>query len=98
MAKSQPILLVDADPHWRTTLCRRLSKLGYHVTAASSVAEAHDLASRVHPAMILVDRGLPGDGEFGRTVLRELRGDPQISHIPVLMTNARQRAAFTFSF
>lgn len=93
MRKPQTILLVDDDPRWLDTLSDRLAKLGYHVSTAQSADEALQRATVEHPAMILVDRGLPGDGAFGRQVLRQLRDDSNVAGIPVLMTSARQRDA-----
>lgn len=84
------ILLIDEDIQFLETASRRLQKLGYHVKPARSTDEAHQLALELQPCMILVDRGLPGDGEAGRRILAALKGDPDIAHIPVLMTSARQ--------
>lgn len=96
MNKSQTIVLVDDDPHWLDVLSKRLTKLGYHVAQALSAAEAQRLAATVHPSMILVDRGLPGDGALGRSVLQQLRDSSGLKGIPVFMTNARrQRAGFS---
>ena len=97
MSNQRTILLVDDDPHWLELLSGRLGKLGYRVTHAHSAEEAQRVASAEHPAWILVDRGLPGDGEFGRQLLKQFRANPSVADIPVLMTNARQRRA-SFSF
>ncbi len=93
MNKSPTILLVDDDPRWLDTLSNRLARLGYKVSTAQSAHEAQQLAAIEHPAMILVDRGLPGDGAFGRQVLRQLRDASSVAGIPVLMTSARHRHA-----
>jgi CheY-like chemotaxis protein len=88
--RAPTILLIDEDVQFLETATARLGKLGYHVKPVRSAEEARRLAQEVQPCMILIDRGLPGDGEAGRRILAALKGDPDVSHIPVLMTSARQ--------
>jgi CheY-like chemotaxis protein len=84
------ILLVDEDIQFLELASQRLQKLGYRVKPARSTVEARQLVSELRPCMILIDRGLPGDGTAGRRILAALKGDPDVAHIPVLMTSARQ--------
>jgi len=86
---SQTIMLVDEDPELRATLAHRLGKLGYRVAQAHSAEDARQVAIRETPALILVDRGLPGDGAQAQAILASLKQDPDVAHIPVLMTSAR---------
>lgn len=88
--KPSTILLIDEDIQFLETASRRLQKLGYHVKPARTTDEARQLATELRPCMIVIDRGLPGDGEASRRILAALRGDPSVSNIPVLMTSARQ--------
>ncbi len=86
----QKILFIDEDPEILDVVSRRLSGLGYRVVAAHSADEARRVAGEVHPSLILIDRGLPGDGEMSRRILSALKQDPAVSQIPVMMTSARQ--------
>jgi CheY-like chemotaxis protein len=89
----QQILFIDEDPEILDVVSRRLSGLGYRVVAAQSADEARRVASEVHPSLILIDRGLPGDGEMSRRILSALKQDPAVSQIPVMMTSARKMSA-----
>lgn len=83
------ILLVDEDPRVRATMAARLQRMGYRVAEADSVATAKAAVLRDPPTLILLDRGLPGDGQQMRALLESLRGDPRLGHIPVLLTSTR---------
>lgn len=88
----QQILFIDEDPEILDVVSRRLSGLGYRVVAAQSADEARRVANEVHPSLILIDRGLPGDGEMSRRILSALKQDPAVSQIPVMMTSARGKS------
>lgn len=83
------ILLVEQDPQVRTAMATRLQRLGYRVAEADSPETARAVILRDPPTVILLDRGLPGDGQQTRATLEWLRRDPQVGHIPVLLTSAR---------
>jgi CheY-like chemotaxis protein len=87
------ILLVDQDPTIRRLMADRLGPLGYRIAEAESPDTARTAAARERPALILVDRGLPGDGQQARTLVASLKNDPRTAHIPVLMTTARAASA-----
>jgi two-component system, OmpR family, KDP operon response regulator KdpE len=72
------ILVVDDDLQLRRFLRTTLAGHGHAVVEAGSVAEALDVTSRLHPAVILLDLGLP-DGD-GITLLGKLpaEGRPQV--------------------
>jgi len=78
------ILVVDDDAQLRRFLRTTLAGHGHTVAEAGSVAEALEAVGRVHPAVILLDLGLP-DGD-GTTVLRRL---PPESRPPVIVLSAR---------
>jgi CheY-like chemotaxis protein len=87
------ILLVDQDPAIRGLMATRLGQLGYRIAEAESPDAARAAAARELPAMILVDRGLPGNGHQARAIVASLKNDPRVAHIPVLMTTARAPSA-----
>ena len=78
------ILVVDDDLQLRRFLRTTLAGHGHAVAEAGSVAEAIDAIGRVHPAVILLDLGLP-DGD-GLTLLRQV---PPESRPPVIVLSAR---------
>ena len=78
------ILVVDDDLQLRRFLRTTLAGHGHTVAEAGSVAEALDTITRVHPAVILLDLGLP-DGD-GLNVLRRI---PAESRPPVIVLSAR---------
>ena len=78
------ILVVDDDLQLRRFLRTTLAGHGHAVVEAGSLAEAMDAATRVHPAVILLDLGLP-DGD-GLTLLRKL---PTDARPPVIVLSAR---------
>lgn len=78
------ILVIDDDLQLRRYLRTTLAGHGHAVAEAGSVAEAIDAIARIHPAVILLDLGLP-DGD-GLAVLRDLPAD---ARPPVIVLSAR---------
>lgn len=78
------ILVVDDDQQLRRFLRTTLSGHGHTVVEAGSIAEATDAITRVHPAVVLLDLGLP-DGD-GLTLLRNLA---PADRPPVIVLSAR---------
>jgi two-component system KDP operon response regulator KdpE len=78
------ILVVDDDLQLRRFLRTTLAGHGHAVAEAGTVAEAIDAIARVHPAVILLDLGLP-DGD-GLTLLRRV---PPETRPPVIVLSAR---------
>ena len=80
------ILLVDDNVSLTTLLSKALTKCGYEVHAENHSVRAHATIQRVQPDLILLDVIMPG--KDGGDVLAELRGDFQLSQIPVIMLTA----------
>ena len=78
------ILIVDDDLQLRRFLRTTLAGHGHAVAEAGTVAEAIDAIARVHPAVILLDLGLP-DGD-GLTFLHRV---PPEGRPPVIVLSAR---------
>jgi CheY-like chemotaxis protein len=77
------ILVIDDDPAVGDLMFRSLIKLGFRVLVAASGAEGLRLAKEVHPMLITLDVVMPeGDGW---EVLRQLRADPALAKVPVIM-------------
>jgi len=80
------VLIVDDNPELRTFLAVRLSA-SYRVLQAGDGEEALKIARQELPDLIVCDVMMPGLDGFAMT--RELRQDPEISFIPVLLLTAK---------
>ena len=81
---STTILVVDDDEHVRRFLRTTLAGHGHTVIEAGTVAAAIDSITRLRPAVVLLDLGLP-DGE-GLSVLRAV---PPDQRPPIIVLSAR---------
>jgi CheY-like chemotaxis protein/two-component sensor histidine kinase len=77
------ILVIDDDSAVRDLMSRFLGKLGFHVIAAAGGEEGLRLARKIHPKIITLDVVMPGLN--GWDVLSQLKADPELSSIPVIM-------------
>jgi signal transduction histidine kinase/ActR/RegA family two-component response regulator len=82
-ADRDTILVIDDDPAVRDLMSRSLTKLGFHVVAASGGEEGLRLAKKVSPLVITLDVVMP-DWD-GWTVLNKLKSDSEVAQIPVIM-------------
>ena len=78
------ILVCDDEPNMRQ-LVRVILDAGYEFHEAADAAEAVELARRWKPDLAVLDVMVPGDG---RAVLAELRGDPELREIPIVIMTA----------
>jgi PAS domain S-box-containing protein len=78
-----PVLVIDDDPDSRSLLRRTLEADGYTVATAASGREGLELARKLAPALITLDVMMPGMD--GWAVLRQLKDDPVLAEIPVMM-------------
>lgn len=87
MVRSGTILVVEDEPDIRDLLVHRLTQEGFPVHAIADGAAAIREAPVLEPALVILDRMLPGiDGD---AVCRALRADPVTRATPVLMLSAR---------
>jgi CheY-like chemotaxis protein len=91
------VLLVEDDPGdvLMTREAFAEHKLGNHLTVVSDGAEAlaylrreGRYADAVRPDLVLLDLNLPR--RDGREVLREVKADPDLRHIPVIVLTTSQ--------
>ena len=80
---THPILVIDDDPDSRELLRRTLEADGYVVVTAISGDEGLELARDLTPALITLDVMMPGMD--GWEVLQQLKTDPELAEIPVMM-------------
>jgi PAS domain S-box-containing protein len=85
------ILAIDDDPAARDLLQRLLSKEGYHAIVAASGEEGLRLARAHSPNAILLDVRMPDLD--GWEVLTQLKSDPELADIPVVMISIEDERA-----
>ncbi len=84
------VLVVEDDPSVRGLLHTLLSAEGYDVSTASDGLAGLVKATASHPALVLLDLMMPDLG--GVRVLEELRGDPDLAGIPVIVVTGKLEA------
>jgi len=80
------VLIVDDETANREVFAEMLQFFGAHVMSASNGIEALDLVRQQLPTIILTDLAMPKMD--GWEMLRTLRADPALRHIPVLAVTA----------
>jgi DNA-binding response OmpR family regulator len=81
------VLVVEDDPSVRGLLHTLLTAEGYEVAVASDGLAGLVKASSMRPAVILLDLMMPDLG--GIRVLEELRGDPVLADVPVVVVTGK---------
>jgi CheY-like chemotaxis protein/anti-sigma regulatory factor (Ser/Thr protein kinase) len=79
----RPILVVDDDPASRELVQRTLESEGFSVVTAATGEEGLELARELKPSLITLDVLMPSMD--GWSVLQEVKADPELEHIPVMM-------------
>jgi signal transduction histidine kinase/CheY-like chemotaxis protein len=88
-----PLVLVVEDDAANARLLRfHLESAGYRVAEAQRGTQALEMARRLKPRAILLDLLLP-DGEDGMHVLEEVKRDPLLRPVPVLVVSVVQETA-----
>jgi len=77
------VLIIDDDPDVVSYLETVLGDAGYATVGTTSSAEALALARQLRPQLICLDIVMPEP--TGVRVYRELRDDPELARIPVVM-------------
>jgi len=83
------ILVIDDEPHIRELVRFNLEKSGFETALASDGLQGLDMARRLKPDLVILDLMLPGMD--GYQVCRELRNDPELADVPVIMLTARDQ-------
>jgi DNA-binding response OmpR family regulator len=84
------VLVVEDDPSVRGLLQTLLDAEGYEVITASDGLAGLVKASAQPPALVLLDIMMPDLG--GIRVLEELRADPALAEVPVVVVTGRLEA------
>ena len=83
MARQAKILIVDDDPVFVESTKAVLESKNYQVSAAYDGDEGLQKVQEESPDLIILDIIMPTKDGF--TVCEQLKGDPQLSKIPVLV-------------
>jgi signal transduction histidine kinase/CheY-like chemotaxis protein len=87
VARVPHALVIDDEDASRYVLKRLLSEIGCTVTEAPNGADGLRLARHARPDAIFLDLGMPGMS--GEEVLAELKADPALADIPVIVVTAK---------
>ena len=80
------ILIVDDHESTRSLLARLLTEDGYQTEAVAGPAEALAFLKTTKPALVITDFSMPEMD--GLTLLAEMRKDPHLGDVPVIMFSA----------
>jgi CheY-like chemotaxis protein/CHASE3 domain sensor protein len=83
------ILIIEDDDDFAKVLANQAGEKGFKFLAASTGEDGLLLAKQYKPTAIILDLDLPGID--GHMVLRELKGDPNLRHIPVHIISAVEK-------
>ncbi|HEX4749745.1 MAG TPA: PAS domain S-box protein [Bryobacteraceae bacterium] len=91
----RPVLVVDDDPTARELICRSLERESIPTVIANNGRAAIKLAREVKPAAITLDVIMPDMD--GWSTLNALKADPELRHIPVIMTTVSDDRALGYA-
>jgi adenylate cyclase len=86
MTDQASVLVVDDDPVSRLMLTGNLERNGHRVATAEDGSQALDLVRSQGIDIILLDVVMPQMDGYG--VLEQLKSDPELRHIPVVMVTS----------
>ena len=93
MAKK--VLVVDDELDMRIFITTLLETSGYKPLAAEDGVQGLEIARQKKPALIILDIMMPK--ESGISLYRELKNDPALRDIPVIMLSALSKKTFFHS-
>ncbi len=82
------VLVIDDDRSARDLMVRMVSREGFRVVTAWGGEEGLRLARDLQPSIITLDAFMPGVD--GWSVLKELKSDPTLGKIPVIMVTTEE--------
>ena len=84
------ILIIEDDTTFAKVLADQARGRGFKTVIASTGEEGLQLVREYRPQAVMLDIDLPGMD--GHTVLREIKGDPYLRHIPVHILSVNERS------
>jgi len=92
---SKRVLVVDDEQDIRVFMTTLLETSGFKPIVASNGQEGLELARKQKPALIIMDIMMPK--ESGIFMYREVKKDPELKDIPVIMVSALSKKTFMHS-
>jgi len=89
---SRTVLIVDDELDMRIFLTTLVKMGGYRALTAREGGEAVETARKTPPDLMILDIMMPGEG--GVRTYRNLRTDPALSDIPVMVLSAVSEKSF----
>ncbi len=93
MDRELTILLIDDDPDFVEATCAVLESVPYRVLVAYNGDQGLAKAREAHPDLVILDMVMPVKDGF--QVLKELKANPALAHVPVMMLTAMSNGAVT---
>jgi len=88
---SKKVLIVDDEPNIVLSVEFLMRREGHEVVTANDGQEAIDLLAAARPDLMILDVMMPRKNGF--EVCAEVRADPALSQMPILMLTAKGREA-----
>ncbi len=89
------ILVVDDELDMRTFITTLLETNGYKPVSAADGKEGMAVARELRPSVVILDVMMPN--ESGINMYRELKNDPELKDVPVIMVSALSEKTFRHS-
>ena len=84
---SHRIIVCDDEPHIVRAISLKFTRAGFEVHGAPDAETGLELMRRDPPALLITDYTMPGMN--GAELVRCVRADPTLAHLPVIMLTAR---------
>ncbi|MBT3012864.1 MAG: response regulator [Candidatus Thiodiazotropha sp. (ex Lucina aurantia)] len=88
---TKTILIVDDEPNIVLSVEYLMKREGYQVMTANDGQVAIEMIADTRPDLLILDVMMPRKNGF--EVCREIRADPALSGLPILMLSAKGREA-----
>jgi DNA-binding response OmpR family regulator len=85
--RSRLVLVVEDHPDTQSAVAEHLAQLGFEVAVASDGLSALALIRERRPTIVYLDLNLPHIS--GYDVCEQIRADPELQNVAILMTSAR---------
>ncbi len=87
---SETILIIDDDPATTRLLEVLLTREGYNIRTENLSANAVETSKEFNPNLIILDLMMPGID--GMTVCKDMKKDPDLGDVPIIMFSAVSQA------
>ncbi|OYY93464.1 MAG: response regulator [Hydrogenophilales bacterium 28-61-23] len=92
--KGTRVLIIDDSPTVLTFLKKVFTSAGYVPLVAGNAERGLQIARSAKPDLVVLDVIMPGMNGFA--ALRQIRRDPEVQHLPVIMMSGNEQATEQF--